>query len=282
MSLLRLPVPPLRPEIGHPILAMIYAESRIGCAHRKRRAARYIHPSGVLSGGVHGRRRGKDSARQGPTLYSSLCLLLRVLSGTSARRASALLCRMSEPSISSENMAARRLNALNIQLSKRLAEATRIRARFTKALDANVWPDLSSLSRPLLRGAMSSSTSRLIAAVVMTLTVTGCGGDGNRTIPTATAPTSTPAPTPAPGSTFALFGVVSEVTANGVMPIEGVQVEEYHRHQFSTTDANGSYHISGVSVGTLGVGFEHAGYQSSRSIVYVNGDTRFDIQAIRR
>ena len=210
-----------------------------------------------------------------------------VLSGTSPRRASALLCRMPEPTISSENMAARRLNVLNIQLSKRLAEAAGIRARFTKALDANVWPDLSSLSRLLPRGAaMSSSTSRLIAAVVMTLTVTACGGDGNRTIPTATAPTSTPAPaaapTPAPGSTFALFGVVSEVTANGVMPIEGVQVEEYHRHQFSTTDANGSYHISGVSVGTLGVGFEHEGYQSSRSIVYVNGDTRFNIQLARK
>jgi hypothetical protein len=130
---------------------------------------------------------------------------------------------------------------------------------------------------------MYSSTLRLVAAVVMTLTVTACG-DGNGTIPTATAPTPTtaPAPTPAPVSTFALFGVVSEVTANGVMPIEGVQVEEYHRHQFSTTDANGFYHISGVSVGSLGVGFEHEGYQSSRSIVNVNGDTRFDIQAIRR
>ena len=124
---------------------------------------------------------------------------------------------------------------------------------------------------------MYSSTSRLVAAVVMTLTVTACG-DGNGTIPTATAPTSTPAPR----STFALFGVVSEETANGVMPIEGVQVEEYDRHQFARTDANGFYRISGVSPGRVGVGFEKEGYESSRSIVTVNGDTRFDIQAIRR
>jgi hypothetical protein len=194
---------------------------------------------------------------------------------------------MLEPTTSGDNMAGRRLNALNIRLSERLVEAANIRARFTKALDANVWPDLGSLSRFLPQrphlstlggAAMYSSTSRLIAAVVMTLTVIACGGNGNGTIPTATAPT----PTPAPGSTFALFGVVSEVTANGVMPIEGVQVEEYDRHQFSTTDANGFYHISGVSAGRIGVGFEKEGYESSRSIVNVNGDTRFDIQAIRR
>ena len=131
---------------------------------------------------------------------------------------------------------------------------------------------------------MYSSTSRLVAAVVMTLTVTACGGDGNGTIPTPTAPApiTAPAPTPTPGSTFDLFGVISEVTANGVMPIEGVQVEEYNRHQFATTDANGFYRISGVSPGRVGVGFDKEGYESSRSIVTVNGDTRFDIQAIRR
>ena len=118
----------------------------------------------------------------------------------------------------------------------------------------------------------------------MTLTVTACGGDGSGTIPTATAPTSTPArtPTPARGSTFALFGVVSEETANGVMPIEGVQVEEYDRHQFARTDANGFYRISAVSAGRIGVGFDKEGYQSMRTSVTVNGDTRFDIQAIRR
>jgi hypothetical protein len=132
---------------------------------------------------------------------------------------------------------------------------------------------------------MYSSTLRWVAAVVMTLTVAACG-DGSGTIPTATAPAPTqptaPTPTPAPGSTFALFGVVSEVTANGIVPVGGVQVEEYDRHQFAMTDANGFYRILGVSAGRSGVGFEKEGYESFRSAVTVNGDTRFDIQAIRR
>ena len=71
---------------------------------------------------------------------------------------------------------------------------------------------------------MCSSTSRWVAAAVMTLTVAACG-DGNGTIPTATAPTpmvaTAPTPTPPPGSTFALFGVVSEMTANGIVPVVG-------------------------------------------------------------
>ena len=124
---------------------------------------------------------------------------------------------------------------------------------------------------------MCSFASRWLAAVVMTLTVAACG-DGNGTIPTATAPT----PTPAPGSTFALFGVVSEMTANGIVPVVGVQVEEYHSHQFAPTDANGFYRFSAVAAGRIGVGFEKEGYQSNRSAVTVNGDTRFDLEAIRR
>jgi len=94
------------------------------------------------------------------------------------------------------------------------------------------------------------------------------------------APTTPSAP--ASQLTYILSGVVFEVTPTGVMPIEGVQVEEYDRHQFATPDANGFYRIAGVSAGRIGVGFEKEGYQSSRSTVTVNGDTRFDIQAIRR
>ena len=87
---------------------------------------------------------------------------------------------------------------------------------------------------------------------------------------------------PASLLTYDLTGVVFEVTPTGMMPIQNVQVEEYNRHQTGTTDANGFYRISGVSVGRVGVGFEKEGYQSSRSIVNVSGDTRFDIEAIRR
>jgi hypothetical protein len=101
------------------------------------------------------------------------------------------------------------------------------------------------------------------------------------TSPSAPLAPATPS-SPASQLTYILSGVVFEVTPTGVMPIEGVQVEEYDRHQFATTDANGFYRISGVSAGRIAVGFEKEGYQSNRSTVNVNGDTRFDIQAIRR
>ena len=79
---------------------------------------------------------------------------------------------------------------------------------------------------------MYSYTSRLAAAVVMTLTFAACG-DGNGTIPTVTAPT----PTPAPRSTFAVFGVVSEVTANGIVPVEGVGIQVMSATRVSAMDA---------------------------------------------
>ena len=124
--------------------------------------------------------------------------------------------------------------------------------------------------------------NRLVVVVTVAVSTWACGGSPvSPTSPSASLAPTTP-PAPASQLTHVLSGVVFEVTTTGVMPIEGIQVEEYVRHQFATTDANGFYRISGVSTGRIGVGFEQEGYQSSRSTVTVNGDTRFDIQAIRR
>jgi hypothetical protein len=146
---------------------------------------------------------------------------------------------------------------------------------------------------------MSSSTSRLVAAMVMTLTVAACG-DGNGTIPTATAPT----PTPVLRSTFAVFGVVSEVTANGILPVEGVVMDVASCDASApggcggngltlrvTTNAQGVYIAEGVYPGPAGVWVEKTGFQLPEGIkvdgegaqsVMVKGDTRFDIQLVRR
>jgi hypothetical protein len=148
---------------------------------------------------------------------------------------------------------------------------------------------------------MYSSISRLVAAVVMTLTVAACG-DGTGTIPTATAPT----PIPNPRSTFALFGVVSEVTANGIVPVEGVviDVSSCEASPYGgcgnpfrpfdmrvTTNAQGTYIVEGVYPGPAGVWVEKAGFQLPEGVkvdgegaqsVMVKGDTRFDIQLVRR
>lgn len=147
-----------------------------------------------------------------------------------------------------------------------------------------------------LRRCMYSFTSRLVAAAVMSLTVTACG-DGNGAIPTATAPT----PRPAPGSTFALFGVVSEVTANGIVPVEGVRLDVASCDGIAligcpfdkgaTTNAQGAYIVEGVYSGPAGVWVDKTGFQLPEGVkvdgegvqtVMVKGDTQFDIQLVRR
>jgi hypothetical protein len=146
---------------------------------------------------------------------------------------------------------------------------------------------------------MYSPISRCVAALVMTLTVAACG-DGNGTIPTATAPT----PTPAPRSTFALFGVVSEVTATGIAPVGGVVLDVAscdmsarsgcgnNTSTFNvTTNAQGAYIVEGVYPGPAGVWVEKVGFQLPEGVkvdgegaqsVMVNGDTRFDVRLVRR
>ena len=114
---------------------------------------------------------------------------------------------------------------------------------------------------------MYSSTSRFVAAVVMTLTVAACG-DG---IGTATAPT----PMAASRSTFALFGVVSEVTANGIVPVEGVMMDVASCDASArggcgrngstssvTTNAQGAYIVEGVYPGPAVVWVERTGFQA--------------------
>lgn len=87
--------------------------------------------------------------------------------------------------------------------------------------------------------------NRLVAVVTLALLTWACGGSPARpTSPSASLAPTTPS-APASQLTYILSGVVFEVTPTGVMPIEGVQVEEYDRHQFAPTDANGFYRISG-------------------------------------
>lgn len=104
-----------------------------------------------------------------------------------------------------------------------------------------------------------------------------------------------------------LSGVVSEVTPTGLVPLEGVRIEELscdpagpigcpvHISSAVVTDKNGFYSISGLFSGTGNntVWASKAGYQDSTTdlpaceaapcrIINVNGDTRLDIQLVRR
>ena len=113
---------------------------------------------------------------------------------------------------------------------------------------------------------------------------------------------------------YTLSGVVSEVTATGLTPIEGALVEEYTCEEVSTrppffnstcpiviyqatrTNKQGRYSFSGLYSGkenTIGVskeGFEDPfgisdgpeGPGANNQAVTIDGDTRFDIELVRR
>lgn len=97
------------------------------------------------------------------------------------------------------------------------------------------------------------STLRFVAAGVMALTVTACGD-----IPTVTAPTPMPV--------LRLFGVVSEMTAGGIAPVEGVMIDVASCDPRTrggcafdkrvTTNAQGSYIIEGMYPGPAGCGWK--------------------------
>ena len=133
---------------------------------------------------------------------------------------------------------------------------------------------------------MYRSTVRLVAAGIMALTITACGP-----IPTATAPTPM----------FTLFGAVSEMTANGIAPVEGALIDVASCDPRTrggcafdkkvTTNAQGRYIVEGMYPGPAWVGLEKTGFQLPDGVevkgegvqtVWIEGDTRLDIQLVRR
>ena len=89
-----------------------------------------------------------------------------------------------------------------------------------------------------------------------------------------------------------LSGVVFEVTASGRVPVEGVQVYcDACFHDFQSTDANGQYLFESASNGALALLVDKPGYvlagsqpgpRSDLIIATVEGNTRFDIELVRR
>jgi hypothetical protein len=101
-----------------------------------------------------------------------------------------------------------------------------------------------------------------------------------------------------------VFGVVSEVTANGNVPVEGVALQVMscdpsvrlvcggHGSILNvTTNAKGAYIVDGVYPGPAVVWVEKTGFELPEGVkvdgegaqtVAVNGDTRLDIQLVRR
>jgi hypothetical protein len=86
-----------------------------------------------------------------------------------------------------------------------------------------------------------------------------------------------------PPGTFTQSGFVTEATAAGPTPLEGVRVERAMTggYQSAMTDKNGFYKILGMFNGTSSVYVSKDGYETETDRVTIDGDTRFDAQLVR-
>ncbi len=87
-----------------------------------------------------------------------------------------------------------------------------------------------------------------------------------------------------PPGTPTLSGVVTEMTSRGPVPLEGVYVarEVFGGWREARTDATGSYAIQGLSDGIAVVSVGKEGFRTEERTVSITGDTRFDLQLVRR
>jgi hypothetical protein len=133
--------------------------------------------------------------------------------------------------------------------------------------------------------------------VVSALAVVLSACDGTSTIPTSPTPTTTGTPVSAvPTATYSLSGVVFEANAAARVPIEGVEVYcdscgSPDGHTFVYTDANGFYRLEWAANGVHPLFVTKESYRHpngaplddhGRIRATVNGDTRFDVELVRR
>ena len=134
-----------------------------------------------------------------------------------------------------------------------------------------------------------------LAVLSLAIVLSAC--EGTSTVPTSPTPTATETPVGAvPTATYTLSGMVFEVTATGPAPIEGVEVYcdscgSPDGHTFVYTDANGFYRLEWAANGVHPLFVTKESYRHpngaplddhGRIRATVNGDTRFDVELVRR
>lgn len=89
-----------------------------------------------------------------------------------------------------------------------------------------------------------------------------------------------------PPGTYTLSGYVTEATPTGLVPIENAEVDRLNEEQggwdSATTDKNGFYQLHGLSDGSRQAAIAKQGYLTIQQNIPVSGDTRFDVQLVRR
>jgi hypothetical protein len=145
--------------------------------------------------------------------------------------------------------------------------------------------------------------SRQVLYVILMLAYVIVAGSGCNSHATPTSPSVPliPAVVTVPDAvqaTYTLFGTVAEASATGLKPVEKVEVYcdscgSPDGHTFAFTDAEGFYTFSWAANGVHPLLVRKAGYAVIDSVMTfpdgtgmrkatVNGDTRFDIEIIRR
>jgi len=87
-----------------------------------------------------------------------------------------------------------------------------------------------------------------------------------------------------PPGTFVLSGIVTELTAAGAVPVEGLAVNLLvgDGYRTSTTDSSGYYEIRGLQARASAIYIDLDGYERVHRSVSMSGDTRLDLQLVRR
>jgi Carboxypeptidase regulatory-like domain len=116
---------------------------------------------------------------------------------------------------------------------------------------------------------------RFSIAVILAIASTVAGGCESSSTPVSPAGVGNE-----PGATFTLSGVVTEVTATGVTPVDRAFVQETRSQLGATTDVDGSYRIPGLSSGRGVVRIVKEGYVTSTSNVDITADARLDVRIV--
>ena len=117
-----------------------------------------------------------------------------------------------------------------------------------------------------------------LAVVAVALAAAGCDSSRMPTAPGAIVPSATP--TPGTTATYTVSGVVTAMTAAGLVLVADVLIEEGRSHEIARTDEHGTYSLSRVPAGTAELRATKDGYELSRSQISVSGDMRLDIRIV--
>ena len=114
------------------------------------------------------------------------------------------------------------------------------------------------------------------AAALMVLS--GCDDSGPVSpTPTPAASPAAPAPQPIPQGAYTVTGVVTTLVGGGMVPVEGVLVEDSYRHASVRTGADGSYTIREVGSGAAYFYIAKQGFRTQIRTFTLTGDFRLDI-----